>query len=71
MSKLYQIGIDDTFLDLFMSSFINRKQGEVIEGVKSHLAEMAAGMAQGSRLGPLLLPSSTPTSTSTLVSALS
>ena len=29
-------------------------EGVVIEGVKSHLAEMAAGMAQGSRLGPLL-----------------
>ena len=54
LSKLCQIGISGTFIDLFTSYLKNRKQCVVIEGVKSTLADVKAGVPQGSRLGPLL-----------------
>ena len=54
LSKLYQIGIEGTFIDLFTSYLLNRKQCVVIEGVKSQLVDIGAGVPQGSRLGPLL-----------------
>ena len=54
LSKLGQIGISGTFIDLFTSHLINRKQCVNIEGVKSTLADVKAGVPQGSRLGPLI-----------------
>ena len=54
IAKLYQIGISGSFINLFTSYLLNRKQCVIIEGVKSGLAEIKAGVPQGSRLGPLL-----------------
>ena len=54
IAKLYQIGICGSFIDLFISYLLNRKQCVIIDGVKSNLAEIRAGVPQGSRLGPLL-----------------
>ena len=53
LSKLGQIGISGTFIDLFTSYLINRKQCVNIEGVESILADVKAGVPHGSRLGPL------------------
>ena len=54
LSKLEQIGISDSCLQLFKSYLSNRKQCTVIDGVKSNLLDIKAGVPQGSRLGPLL-----------------
>ena len=54
LSKLCQVGICGSFIELFTSYLMNRKQCVVIEGVKSNLVEIKAGVPQGSRLGPLL-----------------
>ena len=54
LSKLEQIGVTDSFLDMFISYLSNRKQCVVIDGNKSDLVDIQAGVPQGSRLGPLL-----------------
>ena len=54
LSKLEQIGVTGSFLDIFISYLSNRKQCVVIDGIKSDLVEIQAGVPQGSRLGPLL-----------------
>ena len=54
LAKLFQIGIDSTFLDLFHSYLTNRRQCVVIDQAKSNLIPITAGVPQGSRLGPLL-----------------
>ena len=54
IAKLYQIRISGTFIDLFASYLMNRKQCVVIDGFKSNLIDIKAGVPQGSRLGPLL-----------------
>ena len=54
ISKLGQIGVDGTFLNLFTSYLNYRKQCVVVDGKKSSLLDTKAGVPQGSRLGPLL-----------------
>jgi hypothetical protein len=54
ISKLSQIGVDGTLLNLFTSHLNDRKQSVVVDGKKSSLLDIKAGVPQGSRLGPLL-----------------
>ena len=54
LSKLNQIGIEESLLQLFASYLKGRKQTVVIDGVKSEVQDVKAGCPQGSKLGPLL-----------------
>ena len=54
LSKLEQLSIEGSCLDLFQSYLDNRKQIVVIDGCKSTIRDISAGVPQGSRLGPLL-----------------
>ena len=54
IAKLEQVKVGGSFLDLFKSYLINRKQIVTIDGFKSATRTIMAGVPQGSRLGPLL-----------------
>ena len=53
-TRLEQINIKGSALDLFKSYLSNRKQVTVIEDAMSDIASLEAGVPQGSKLGPLL-----------------
>ena len=54
ITKLDNIGIEGSLLNLFKSYLSNRQQVVVIDGIKSNVTNIEAGCPQGSRLGPLL-----------------
>lgn len=54
ITKLEQIGITGTYIELFKSYLNGRRQRVAVEGKVSDEAEVHAGVPQGSRLGPLL-----------------
>ena len=54
LSKLNQIQLRGTSLNLLESYITDRKAKTIVEGHKSKELEICAGVPQGSRLGPLL-----------------